>query len=304
MSQTVSVCIGQISHFPPSCSHETVKRVWHHVCQVQVFVDLSISTSDYPPHFNPASHNKVLITTTKSSFQNQLHLIHLHQPIYHILPHPLSSAPTHQIDKIQFSAITTFALLGSALAAPAPIEQRGLTESVGLIVDTLNATVTQNLGQITNLVSGVKNNVEASVQVAAQVGADFQAIAAALTTAAQGITAATVTGIGGLSGQLLLLSDTQIKALAASLAEAQALVKQIGVTITLTTTNLAPIALQTIQAELDAAAAAVIPFVGPLTKFATAVANAQLGLSAAVTGLQKAVIGLVGILGNLLAGLL
>lgn len=49
---------------------------------------------------------------------------------------------------MKFSIISTFVLLGSALAAPAPVQKRGVTESIGLIVTTLNNTVTTNLGQI------------------------------------------------------------------------------------------------------------------------------------------------------------
>merc|ERR1711900_37060 len=208
------------------------------------------------------------------------------------------------IENMKFSIISTFVLLGSALAAPAPVQKRGVTESIGLIVNTLNNTVTTNLGQINGLVSGVQQNVEASVQVAAQVGADFQAIAAALTTAAAGITAATTAGIGGVAGQAIGLTNDQIRALTQSVRDAQALIQNIRATITLTATNLTPAALATIRAEIDAAMAAIAPFTGPLTTFAQAVSAARLGLGIVVTGLNAAVTGLTSILTGFLGGIL
>ncbi|PVH74111.1 hypothetical protein DL98DRAFT_605673 [Cadophora sp. DSE1049] len=205
---------------------------------------------------------------------------------------------------MKFSVIFTFVLLGSALAAPAPVQNRGVTESVGLIVNTLNNTVTTNLNQINGLVAGVQNNVDASLQVAAQVGANFAAIAAALNEATAGITAATTAGIGGVAGQAIGLTNAQIMALTQSVRDAQALIQAISATITLTTTNLAPVALATIKNEINAATAAVAPFVGPLTTFANAVVAARFGLGIVVTGLQGAITGLGGILTNLLGGLL
>ncbi|KAH7410585.1 hypothetical protein BKA64DRAFT_703699 [Cadophora sp. MPI-SDFR-AT-0126] len=205
---------------------------------------------------------------------------------------------------MKFSAVSTIVLLGSALAAPAPVQKKGVTESIGLIINTLNNTVTTNLNQINGLVAGVKNNVDASLQVAAQVGADYAAIAAALTEAAAGITAATTTGVGGVAGQAIGLTNAQIMALTQSVKDAQALIQAINATVTLTATNLAPVALATIQNEINAVMAAAAPFVGPLTTFANAVVAARFGLGIVVTGLQGAVTGLAGILTNLLGGLL
>jgi len=194
-------------------------------------------------------------------------------------------------------------LFGSILATPAPLENRAVTDSISSIVNTLEQTVLANTNNISTLVETVKNDVNASVQVVAQINADLAGIRDALAAATGNIVTTTVGGLGGILTSLRGLTDAQIASLTGALNQVAALIRQIRLIITVTSTNLTPDLQAAISDELAAVEGALLPLITPLTIFATAVAAARLGLGVAVTGLKSAVSGLLSVVSGLLAGL-
>ncbi|KAL2067071.1 hypothetical protein VTL71DRAFT_1495 [Oculimacula yallundae] len=225
---------------------------------------------------------------------------------------------------MKFSILSSFILFGAILAAPttAPIEKRDTISSIGSIIATLDQTVQANVNDISGftiialvcvnkgntninialLTSTIKGSVDASAAVVANVSADYVAIAAAFADATKAIVATTVGGLGGIIVGLQGIKDDQLASLTASLATTIALLKQIQVAVAITATNLSPAAQAAIEDEIAAVNNAILPFVGPLTVFATAVAAARLSVSVVLTGLRTAIIGLVTIASTFLAG--
>ncbi|CZS89674.1 uncharacterized protein RAG0_00976 [Rhynchosporium agropyri] len=207
---------------------------------------------------------------------------------------------------MKLSILSSFMLFGSILAAPASteIEKRGDTvTSVGSIIATLQNTVQTNVNDITLLTSTIRGNVEASAQVVAKVSADFDAIAAAFAQATKDIVATTAFGVGGVITGIGGITDVQIANLTGALKATIALLSQIQAAVTITASNLSPAAQAAIKDEVNAVYAAILPFVAPLTIFASAVAAARVSVSLVVTGLRTAITGLLTVASGFTAGI-
>ncbi|KAM0562041.1 hypothetical protein ACHAPJ_002483 [Fusarium lateritium] len=205
---------------------------------------------------------------------------------------------------MKFLNLITFASL--ALATPLR-RQQTVTGTIQASVNTLSNGTLATVNQIIldDAVVAIKGNVGATVIVQLQgaLRANYQAIAQALIQSTTNIAGVTTGAVGGIAGQALGLTDQQIIQLTAALRTAIEIVEGIGAAVSVTATDLSPALRATFQGEIDAVKAALNPFITPLVLFATAVRNASVGASAAITGLDNAITNLIRVQSELVASI-
>ncbi|KAF5539974.1 hypothetical protein FPHYL_12177 [Fusarium phyllophilum] len=183
--------------------------------------------------------------------------------------------------------------------------QQTVTGTIKSSVDTLSSSSTVTLNQIDDNVELIKNNVDAQViaQIQADLKANYQAILQGLAASTTTIVSVTTGAAGGVAGQAIGLTNQQIVTLTGSILVVIDIVENIGATVSVTVTDLTPALRATFQSEINAVKAALNPFISPVLLFAAAVRAANIGGSAAVTGLDNAIVNLIRVQSELVASI-
>ncbi|KAG5749265.1 hypothetical protein H9Q69_009206 [Fusarium xylarioides] len=183
--------------------------------------------------------------------------------------------------------------------------QQTVTGTIKSSVDTLSSSSTVTLNQIDDNVALIRNNVDAQViaQIQADLKANYQAILQGLAASTTTIVSVTTGAAGGVAGQAIGLTNQQIVTLTASILVVIDIVENIGATVSVTVTDLTPALRATFQSEINAVKTALNPFISPVLLFAAAVRAANIGGSAAITGLDNAIVNLIRVQGELVASI-
>ncbi|KAF5555592.1 hypothetical protein FNAPI_6099 [Fusarium napiforme] len=173
--------------------------------------------------------------------------------------------------------------------------QQTVAGTIKSSVDILSGSSVETLNQIDDNVALIKDNVDAQVIVQAQaiLEANYQAILQGLAASTNTIVSVTTGAAGGVAAQAIGFTNQQIVTLTASILVVIDIIENIGATVSVTVTDLTPALRAAFQAEINAVKAAINPFVSPVLLLAAAVRAANIGGSAAITGLDNAIVNLL-----------
>ncbi|KAF5578662.1 hypothetical protein FPANT_9904 [Fusarium pseudoanthophilum] len=173
--------------------------------------------------------------------------------------------------------------------------QQTVAGTIKSSVDILSGSSLETLNQIDDNVALIKDNVDAQVIVQAQaiLEANYQAILQGLAASTTTIVSVTTGAAGGVAAQAIGFTNQQIVTLTASILVVIDIIENIGATVSVTVTDLTPALRAAFQSEINAVKAAINPFVSPVLLLAAAVRAANIGGSAAITGLDNAIVNLL-----------
>ncbi|KXJ86544.1 hypothetical protein Micbo1qcDRAFT_208960 [Microdochium bolleyi] len=217
---------------------------------------------------------------------------------------------------MKFFHFLTFAVAASATPVPglelstekpkdlATRQANNLAQVALNAVTTASNTIDTSLDTIASTLAAAGDNINVDVQAVLE--ANLNAISAALGQGAGAVTGAIAAAGGNIANAVTGYGLVQVLQLVTASNRLVALLKQLGVRLDATIDNLdavAPAALEALNDELALIRDAVDPFVTPVGEIINAVRRITLTGSLLLTGFDRAVPGLLGILDDLLGGL-
>jgi len=215
---------------------------------------------------------------------------------------------------MKFFQVLGYAALALALPNPAPLDDKSVvlkeratvTSALDSALTNLQGAVTSDLAAIQSAAAQIKGSTDIAIilKATAIINANFAAIVSALQAATSSILAGTLGAAGGLIGSITSITQQEVNTIISDLQKILTLLQNIRATVQLTATNLGPVVLNTVRAEILAAQAAVQPLLLPLLLLADTLGTTEIKAGLTVTGLEAAASGLFAIGQQFVTGLI
>ncbi|KAH8890111.1 hypothetical protein GQ53DRAFT_824761 [Thozetella sp. PMI_491] len=176
-------------------------------------------------------------------------------------------------------------LVAEAQGSSVLVERAGILDTVGPLLTNMTSIVTGNTQVLNNTLTSIQNSVY--VQLSALVQANLESIIAAIQAAVKGILSQTAGGASGVLQGVASLGSADLQALYSAVQGAINALNAIHVALTVTIINLAPVVLNTLKTELQAAQAAIGPVLAPIQALLLAFLQPAVIANLNVTGVQN-----------------